>query len=82
MPRQGICHHHKASKPTNGGGRYVIGQKRCQTCAIYLNWKDLWCPCCGKRLRTKPRNKTFKLALRENQKISTSKPYYENLKNL
>jgi hypothetical protein len=27
------------------------------------------CPCCGNRLRTKPRNKIFKLALRENQKI-------------
>ena len=74
MPCKGICQHHKALKPTKGGGRYVIGQKRCQTCGIYLNWKDLWCPCCGNRLRTKPRNRIFKLALRENQKIPNSKP--------
>ena len=46
---KGICQRYKALKPTKGGGRYVIGQKRCQICGIYLNWKGLWCPCCGSR---------------------------------
>jgi hypothetical protein len=54
---------HKAIKPT-GIGRYSSGQKRCQICEIFLNWSGLWCPCCGYRLRTRPRNVKFKAELR------------------
>ena len=68
---KGICQRYKALKPTKGRGRYVIGQKRCQICGIYLNWKGLWCPCCGSRLRTKPRNRIFKLKFRESQPKNT-----------
>ncbi len=50
------------------GNRYLIGQKRCQTCQIFINWQGLCCPCCGYRLRTKPRNKKYKLALSKNIK--------------
>ena len=55
MTCKDICIRHKAQKPV-GSGRYAIGQKRCQICEIFLKWDGLWCPCCGYRLRTKPRN--------------------------
>ena len=59
-----------------------MGQKRCQTCGVYLNWKDLWCPCCGNRLRTKPRNRIFKLKFRENQQKYQIQIINENFRNL
>ena len=62
MTCKDICIRHKAQKPV-GSGRYAIGQKRCQICEIFLKWDGLWCPCCGYRLRTKPRNLNTKLNL-------------------
>ncbi|MDP8888979.1 MAG: hypothetical protein M3M89_05055, partial [Thermoproteota archaeon] len=59
----GICIRHKAQKPV-GSGRYASGQKRCQICEIFIKWDGLWCPCCGYRLRTKPRNLKYKAKLR------------------
>jgi len=32
---KGICHRYKASKP-NGTGRYTLGQKRCNSCGIFV----------------------------------------------
>jgi hypothetical protein len=64
-----ICIRHKAHKPV-GDGRYATGQKRCQVCEIFLNWNGLWCPCCGYRLRTKPRNIKYKAKLHENKKVA------------
>jgi len=55
MTCKGICIRHKAPRPAIGN-RYSTGQKRCQVCEIFLKWDGLWCPCCGYRLRTKPRN--------------------------
>lgn len=46
-------------------GRYASGQRRCQICEIYIKWEGLWCPCCGYRLRTKPRNVIYKQRLNE-----------------
>jgi hypothetical protein len=38
------------------GGRYIIGQKRCQICSIFINYDDgVYCPCCNSKLRTRPR---------------------------
>lgn len=62
MTCKGICLRHKAQKPV-GSGRYIIGQKRCQVCEIFMKWEATWCPCCGYRLRTKPRNSLFKKKL-------------------
>ena len=45
-------------------GRYASGQRRCQICEIFIKWEGLWCPCCGYRLRTKPRNLKYKAKLR------------------
>ncbi|HKU49101.1 MAG TPA: hypothetical protein VJP79_04045, partial [Nitrososphaera sp.] len=67
---------HKAQKPV-GSGRYASGQKRCQICEIFIKWDGLWCPCCGYRLRTKPRNLKYKAKLRartKKQEFKDAKP--------
>jgi hypothetical protein len=70
MTCKDICIRHKAKKPV-GSGRYAIGQKRCQICEIFLKWDGIWCPCCGYRLRTKPRNLKYKAKLRARKKAQT-----------
>jgi hypothetical protein len=72
MVCKGICVRHKAMKPI-GIGRYSTGQKRCQICEIFLKWDGLWCPCCGYRLRTKPRNLKYKAKLRSRKEIEKSR---------
>ena len=74
MVCKGICSRHKAMRPSTGM-RYLIGQKRCQVCQIFITWQGFFCPCCGYRLRTKPRNKKYKLTLSniKNKKILTLK---------
>ena len=67
MTCKGICIRHKARKPV-GSGRYAIGQKRCQICELFIEWDGLWCPCCGYRLRTRPRNLKYKAKLRARKK--------------
>lgn len=64
MTCNGICLKHKASGSFIGG-RYRYGQKRCQVCDLFITWSGLWCPCCGYKLRSKPRNKKYKAKLRE-----------------
>ena len=59
MVCKGICIRHRAQKPLSSFGRYATGQKRCQVCAVYMRWEGLWCPCCGCRVRTRPRNSKF-----------------------
>ena len=63
MTCKGICTRYKAQKPV-GTGRYASGQRRCQISEIFIKWEGLWCPCCGYRLRTKPRNLKYKAKLR------------------
>ena len=63
MTCKAICVRYKAQKPV-GTGRYASGQRRCQICEIFIKWEGLWCPCCGYRLRTKPRNLKYKAKLR------------------
>ncbi|HYA82401.1 MAG TPA: hypothetical protein VEH06_02985 [Candidatus Bathyarchaeia archaeon] len=62
MVCKGICARHKATKP-GATGRYSTGQKRCQMCEIFIKWYGGWCPCCGCRLRTRPRNSKFNAQL-------------------
>jgi rRNA maturation endonuclease Nob1 len=59
MVCKGICSYHKAMRPS-AGMRYLKGQKRCQGCQIFINWQGFFCPCCGCRLRNRPRNKKNK----------------------
>jgi len=58
-----ICLKYKALK-NKDGGRYDNGQKRCQGCEIFIKWNGIYCPCCNKRLRNKPRNRFTKERLR------------------
>ena len=50
MGCRGICGKYKALKPANGS-RYENGQKRCQTCEVFLKWNGNQCPCCKLKLR-------------------------------
>ena len=59
-----MCLRYKAKK-NQSGARYANGQKRCQMCEIFIEWEGLWCPCCGYRLRTMPRNKAYKEKFRQ-----------------
>ena len=81
MTCKGICIRHKAQKPSGTSGRYTSGQKRCQICEIFIKWDGLWCPCCGYRLRTKPRNKKYKARLiagkKQRQSPIQNTQYYE-----
>jgi hypothetical protein len=63
MVCKGICIRHKASGPISYG-RYATGQKRCQICEIFIKWDGIYCPCCGCRLRIRPRLFTDKAKLR------------------
>ena len=71
MTCKGICIRHRALKP-QGTGRYADGQKRCQVCQVFLKWENFWCPCCGYRLRTRPRNVKYKSKLIAIRKTSES----------
>jgi hypothetical protein len=66
-PCKGICVRHKVSS------RYSTGNKRCQVCELFIKWDGLWCPCCGYRLRTRPRSFRFKTKLREQQAVLEAK---------
>ena len=67
MPSRGckdICFRYKVSKPAKGG-RYALGQRRCQLCEMFIQWEGIWCPCCGVRLRLSPRVGTLREKLRQ-----------------
>ena len=50
--------------PRQGGNSllYLKGAKRCQNCeGRYILWENgIFCPCCGGRLRLKPRKSKLK----------------------
>jgi uncharacterized paraquat-inducible protein A len=62
MACKGICENYKATKPYNSI-RYDIGQKRCNMCDIFIEWEGIMCPCCGSKLRTRPRNTRHRIKL-------------------
>ena len=66
MTCKGICIRHKVS------GRYIYGHKRCQKCEIFIKWNGPRCPCCGYKLRNRPRNFSNTM-LREQKRAETTK---------
>jgi hypothetical protein len=67
MTCKGICIRHKAAL-----NLYANGQKRCQICQLFIKWNGLSCPCCGCRLRTRPRK--LKTRLQQEEKINILTP--------
>jgi hypothetical protein len=63
MTCKGICIRHRASN------HYASGQKRCQVCDLFIKWDGLFCPCCGYKLRTRPRNFNLKTKVREQEGV-------------
>ena len=60
MACKGICISHKVL------GRYNSGHKRCKSCDLFIKWEGPSCPCCGYKLRSRPRNfSKIKLTLEE-----------------
>lgn len=54
-----VCVRYKAIMPKNMG-QYATGQKRCNSCNVFLNWDGMRCPCCNDRLRLAPRSSKYK----------------------
>jgi predicted amidophosphoribosyltransferase len=73
MACKGTCSRYKAQKPMWEWGRYASGQRRCQICEMFIEWDGLWCPCCGYRLRSKPRNSKYKAKLRQDTWVNIEK---------
>ena len=64
MVCKGIRSRHKAIRPKTGQP-YLIDQKRCQVCQIFIEWEGIFCPYCGYKLRVTARNRKFKLTFRK-----------------
>lgn len=52
-----ICLKYKIKKESPTQSLYEIdGSKYCQYCRTHMVWKkNYFCPCCGRRLRSRPR---------------------------
>jgi hypothetical protein len=68
MTCKGICVLYKAAS-----NHYANGQKCCQICEIFIKWDGIFCPCCGYKLRTRPRKFKLKSKLREQEVIEEAK---------
>lgn len=53
---KGVCEHIHAMTYT-GKMHYQRGHKWCACCARFFLVKNIVCPCCKTRLRTKPRSR-------------------------
>ena len=56
MGCKGFCQKLEVKKINpKGSGMYKLGYKLCSTCEKFIDWEEQQCPCCGTRLRSKPR---------------------------
>ena len=62
MGCKGVCNRYKAKWGTHQY-RYASGQKRCNVCEIFVSWDGRHCPCCGMRLRTRPKISRYRRKL-------------------
>lgn len=59
MVCKGRCAPYRAARFHRGVSRYGDDIKRCVTCAIYVKWEGVFCPCCHNKLRVSPRKKNL-----------------------
>ena len=50
---RGICPRYSTNRKPHES-RYLSGQKRCNSCELFMKWDGIWCPCCNHRLRLAP----------------------------
>ena len=63
-----ICLKFKAVKSTKKNTRYALGQKRCNACGVFMEWEGITCPCCGSKLRTRPRGSRYRTKMMQEVK--------------
>ena len=72
MVCKGTCEKYKVVRPcyTLGSkvGHYIVGNKRCSVCDIFLRWDGIKCPCCHTLLRVSSRNPRHKSNCRKTKK--------------
>lgn len=56
---RGICTRYSTNRKPHES-RYLSGQKRCNSCELFMKWDGIWCPCGNHRLRLAPRNGKYK----------------------
>jgi len=61
------CTKYRAKK-VFGISRYIVGQKYCTLCDIFLNWDGMYCTCCSRQLRTRPKMSKLKRKFLEDLK--------------
>ena len=59
MVCKGVCHRYKA-RLAPSQLRYASGQKRCNTCNIFVECDGMFCPCCRLQLRKSPRSRKYR----------------------
>lgn len=84
MACKDICKKYKAIDINTRKARYANGQKRCPTCVIFLRRKqNNNCPCCGKKLRLKPKNahlkRQYEDILKDGKKTSTTLSHFNKV---
>jgi hypothetical protein len=55
---------------TQISGHYSAGAKYCQRCEYYLITTELFCECCGMRLRGNPAARIYKEKFRAKKKLT------------
>lgn len=51
-----ICESYKAERVKLTSCRYILGQKHCSTCELFMYYEGARCPCCKSILRVRPRH--------------------------
>lgn len=70
MGCRGICSEYSEKKINpKGSGMYNLGYKRCTVCECFMKREGKNCPCCGYRLRTKPKNTIGRKNLKDRKNL-------------